>query len=186
MTQPDPQLVAALSDPSRAALSDADALASINTPTYTPRTYRISYTSAGDILGPDVAATMTATIAGMAASSDAATAAKGRYADKVLITGFDPANPQAAPFVQQFVPAVLTQQQATDLLNYTTYPAGDVRTLDEVTNARAWMADQAARAKITTALASTINDWLVQQPTSPTAAAVVQQVQAALAQAGVQ
>jgi hypothetical protein len=183
----DPNQLDALVRQADPATPDADLASQLSTPVKTPRRDRVTYTTCAATWGTVVAATFAARLQG-AIAAGGAFAPVAAFVDKVLSgPGIDPASPEVPAQSAAFVAAGLaTQEQVDGVFFNVTFPAGDVVQAADVTASRARVADRAARAKVMAALAAVINDWVAAQPSSPSAAAVVQQVQASLAEAGVQ
>lgn len=132
------------------SLSDAEVAALVNAPVLTPRTGMITYTAVGAILGAAKAITLRATLLGAVAQNGPLAPAAG-YVDSLLGgPGFDASNADVQAMASQFVAAgVLTQADATLLLNTTSYVCGDLVQVADVTAARAAMAAEAAAALAT-------------------------------------
>lgn len=137
-----PQLLAgALSDPTIAVLSDADAATALSAPIYAPNPNAITYATLGAAWGPTAAASFTAALTAAIAAGNALAI----YVDKLLGgTGFDATNAYAAPTAAQLVTAGLcTAQQVQGVLYLPpTYRCGDVVQASDVTTARAAIAFQ--------------------------------------------
>ena len=157
MTPPAPQLLAALSVPAVASLSDADAATAVNTPVYTPRTGTVTRATLNNaaVWGFAKTAAFTATIK----------AANNPSADNVLAlldgTGFDPADPQASGIAAGMVAlggGTIDAADATLALNTVSYPAGSgTVAVADVTAARAYVAAQAQAAATRATVAQKLN-----------------------------
>lgn len=167
-------------------MSDADLAAQLSTPIITPKTGLVTYTTLGGKWGTSAAATFRAGLQ-QAIAAGGSFGAVAAYIDTLLSgPGIDPSDAEVPTQSDAFVAAGLaTQDQVNGVFFDITYPAGDVVQASDVTAARAYLAGQKTIASIRSVLALIVNDWITQQPTVPTAAAVISQVQSQLAAAGV-
>ena len=161
-----------------AALSDADAAALLNQPVYTPRTSPITCATLGgaDALGPVAAAALMAALRAAAAqTANPALQVMAQYAVDLLTgAGFSASDPGTAPQVQAMVSAgIVTQAQATAILNTSSYPAGSNAVANsDVTAARAYIALQTAQQAVTKQWASVYQEGLALIQAASSAAAV--------------
>lgn len=174
-----PALLAALTDPTIAAMSDADAATALSTPTYTPRTEPITLTtlSGTAVWGFQKAVAFHAALQAVAAGTDAANAALATTLLKMLEgPGFFATDPQVSAMVPTFVAlggGTVTADDGNLAIGIPTYAAGGPVAVADVTAARAQMAHDAAwnalnnlRFAQEQGRSDKLN-WLQQNPSTP-------------------
>jgi len=166
-------LKSALSDPALAGLTDGEvaALAGYGHPILTPRAERITYTTAGALLGAVKAIALRATLVAASATSPAAA-----FAHDVLSgNGFDPANADAQAIGAQFMAAGLIAAGDLAALFYTaSYVAGSPVISADVAAARAGLAADAARRAIEMRVVAAYNTAMAAVQAGETDAAKIQ------------
>jgi hypothetical protein len=160
-----PNLLNALTPTNIVAMSDADAATALSVPTYTPLTSPVTITSLGAAWGAIRAATVYATLKGIAASADPSAPLVSMVVAVLTGPGFDATNAQSQATIAQLVTAgVCTQAEAYAATCSVSYPlVAPVATAD-VTAARAVLANWTAAQTLVRFLAWAINEVAMPLP----------------------
>jgi hypothetical protein len=153
-----PNLLNALTPTNIVAMSDADAATALSVPTYTPLTSPVTITSLGAAWGAIRAATVYATLKGIAASADPSAPLVSMVVAVLTGPGFDATNAQLV------TAGVCTQAEAYAATCSVSYPlVAPVATAD-VTAARAVLANWTAAQTLVRFLAWAINEVAMPLP----------------------
>lgn len=128
-----------------AGKSDAEAAAELSTPSYIPKTDRITLTTIGGAWGLTRGAEFRTFLANAAASQSPLAPVAATVLDLLKGPGFDASHPDVWQTVMMLVQAqACTEVEARAALYDAHYPAGSVVTADQVSAARAAVAREQA------------------------------------------